>query len=87
VAAGAVVTKDVPDYALVAGVPAQRRGWMSRHGQRLRKGADEVWVCPESHFRYREEEGLLRCLDLDEGAALPPALRQGSRTYREFQKG
>ena len=87
VAAGAVVTKDVLDYALVTGVPAQRRGWMSRHGQRLRKGADDVWVCPESHFRYREEEGRLRCLDLDEEEALPPELRQGTKTYRDFQKG
>jgi UDP-2-acetamido-3-amino-2,3-dideoxy-glucuronate N-acetyltransferase len=87
VAAGAVVTRDVPDYGLVAGVPAQRRGWMSRHGQRLRSGADAVWVCPESHFRYREVEGQLRCLDLDEDAPLPPELRQGTRSYREFQQG
>jgi UDP-2-acetamido-3-amino-2,3-dideoxy-glucuronate N-acetyltransferase len=87
VAAGAVVTKDVFDYALVAGVPAQRRGWMSRHGQRLRKGADDIWVCPESRFRYREEGGILRCLDLDEEVPLPPALRQGTKTYRDFQKG
>jgi len=85
VAAGAVVTKDVPDYALVTGVPAQRHGWMSRHGQRLRKGTDEIWVCPESHFRYQEDNGLLRCLDLDEEAPLPPELRQGTKAYREFR--
>jgi len=87
VAAGAVVTKDVLDYALVAGVPAQRRGWMSRHGQRLRQGADDLWVCPESRFRYREENGRLRCLDLDEEAPLPSELSQGTKTYRDFQRG
>ena len=35
VAAGAVVRGDVPDYALMIGVPARRKGWMSRHGHRL----------------------------------------------------
>jgi UDP-2-acetamido-3-amino-2,3-dideoxy-glucuronate N-acetyltransferase len=87
VAAGAVVTRDVPDYALVTGVPAQKRGFMSRHGQRLRKGADDLWLCPESGFRYREEDGGLRCLDLDEEAPLPADLRQGAKSYREFQRG
>jgi UDP-2-acetamido-3-amino-2,3-dideoxy-glucuronate N-acetyltransferase len=85
VAAGAVVTRDVIDYALVTGVPAQRRGWMSRHGQRLTKDADGIWVCPESHYRYREERGLLRCMDLDEDAPLPPELRQATKAYRELR--
>ncbi len=49
VAAGAVVTKDVPDFALVAGVPAKRIGWVSRSGRRL--GPD--LVCPETGERYR----------------------------------
>jgi UDP-2-acetamido-3-amino-2,3-dideoxy-glucuronate N-acetyltransferase len=49
IAAGAVVTKDVDDFALMAGVPAKRIGWMSRHGERL--GAD--LVCPASGERYR----------------------------------
>ncbi|HYE01193.1 MAG TPA: Gfo/Idh/MocA family oxidoreductase [Alphaproteobacteria bacterium] len=49
VAAGAVVTKDVPDFALVAGNPARRIGWMSRAGARL--GPD--LVCPQTNIRYR----------------------------------
>lgn len=53
VAAGAVVTGDVPDYALMAGVPARRIGWMSRAGERL--GAD--LVCPRDQSRYRETAG------------------------------
>jgi len=54
VAAGSVVTKDVPDYALVLGNPARQHGWMSRHGHRLGDpDADGIMVCPESGLRYR----------------------------------
>ena len=66
IGAGAVVRGDVPDYALMLGVPAQRKGWMSRHGHRLEFNAG-VAVCPESHWRYQEvEPGVLRCLDWPE---------------------
>jgi UDP-2-acetamido-3-amino-2,3-dideoxy-glucuronate N-acetyltransferase len=88
IAAGAVVAKDVPDYALMVGNPARQQGWMSRHGHRLKPNAKGELVCPESGFRYREERpGVLRCLDLDEDAPLPEALRVGQKTYDELKKG
>jgi UDP-2-acetamido-3-amino-2,3-dideoxy-glucuronate N-acetyltransferase len=49
IAAGAVVTKDVPDFAMMAGVPARRIGWMSHVGAKLGKDL----ICPESKRRYR----------------------------------
>jgi acetyltransferase-like isoleucine patch superfamily enzyme len=52
VAAGAVVTNDVPPYALVAGVPARRVAWVSAAGERL---GDDL-VCPRTGARYREVE-------------------------------
>lgn len=72
IGAGAVVRGDVPDYALMLGVPAAQKGWMSRHGHRLvEKDAAGAWVCPESGWRYREESpGRLRCLDWPEDEPL-----------------
>lgn len=88
IAAGAVVAKDVPDYALMMGVPGRRVGWVSRHGHRLQPGPDGIMICPESKLRYREvSPGLVRCLDLDEEAPLPPDLAVGSRTYDQFKQG
>jgi len=88
VGAGAVVTKDVPDFALVVGNPAHQVGWMSRHGHRLASpDANGVMQCPESGFRYREiEPGVLRCLDLDEELPLPAELGVGTRSYRQFKE-
>ncbi len=87
VAAGAVITRDVPDYALMVGVPARQAGWMSRHGNPL-KGPDPdgVMTCPESGLRYRESSpGTLRCLDLDEDDPLPQELRTGRVGYAEHR--
>ncbi len=73
IGAGAVVRGDVPDYALMLGVPAVQRGWMSRHGHRLPEpGVQGIRVCPASGWRYREiEPGVLRCLDWPEDRSLP----------------
>ena len=59
VAAGSVVTKDVPDHALVAGVPARRIGWVGRTGRRLEDDGSGVLVCPDTHEKYRESDGRL----------------------------
>jgi UDP-2-acetamido-3-amino-2,3-dideoxy-glucuronate N-acetyltransferase len=88
IAAGAVVTKDVPDYALMAGVPAKHKGWMSRHGHPL-SAPDQngIMICPESSLRYQEAEpGILRCLDLDETAPLQPELTTGKQSYDAFKR-
>jgi UDP-2-acetamido-3-amino-2,3-dideoxy-glucuronate N-acetyltransferase len=72
VAAGAVVISDVPDYGLMAGVPAVRKGWASRHGHRLRSpSSDGLMICPESGWRYKEvEPQIVRCLDWSEDCSL-----------------
>ena len=65
VAAGAVVTRDVKPYALMAGVPARHIGWMSRHGERLDLPleVDGEATCSATGTRYRLREGQCECLD------------------------
>ena len=58
VAAGAVVTRDVLDFSLVVGAPAEHVGWVGRAGRRLLSEGD-LFRCPETSQRYRERSGHL----------------------------
>jgi acetyltransferase-like isoleucine patch superfamily enzyme len=59
VAAGSVVTRDVPDFALVAGVPARRLKWVGRAGVPLDALGDGRWRCPATGATYREDRDTL----------------------------
>lgn len=90
IAAGCVVTKDVPDYALVRGNPGKQVGWMSRHGHRLNFDASGVAQCPESKLRYQLQtiagHQQVRCLDLDEEQSLSVEHSVGNLDYRSFKQ-
>lgn len=59
VAAGAVVTRDVPDFALVMGVPARQVGWVGKHGRPLTDLGNGIFECPVDGSRYELSDGAL----------------------------
>lgn len=87
VAAGAVVTKNVPNYALVLGNPARQVGWMSRHGHRLKPCQKTgLATCPESNYSYKlKNSKLLQCMDLDEDDSLPEKMKTGIKSYKDYK--
>ena len=64
IGAGAVVTKEIKDYALVVGNPAKQIGWMSEFGHRLNFNEEGIAVCPESNETYKlENEKVIKLID------------------------
>ena len=59
IGAGSVVTKDVPDYALVVGVPGKVIGWVSEAGKRLEFNKNDVAFCEKSQKKYQLKDGLV----------------------------
>ena len=69
------------------GVPAKQVGWISRHGIPLPEpDADGIMICPESGYYYKEVDlGVVKCVDLDEEASLPPEKAIGVVLYRDLK--
>ncbi len=59
IGAGAVVTKEVPEFALVVGNPAQQIGWVSKAGHRLDFTQEDIAVCPEGMDKYELTNGMV----------------------------
>ena len=60
IGAGAVVTGDVPDFALAVGAPARHIGWVGHAGVRLLEMGNDIWRCPRTGAQYAESAGILR---------------------------
>lgn len=63
IGAGTVVTKDVPNYALVVGNPAKQIGWMSQHGEKLTLDNNNYATCPATGEMYHLEQGKLKKIE------------------------
>lgn len=77
VAAGAVVVHDVPDHALVVGIPARQVGWVGRAGRRLEPLPSHRWRCSQTAEIYQEERGALRLIANPE--ASPKTAKSGEK--------
>jgi UDP-2-acetamido-3-amino-2,3-dideoxy-glucuronate N-acetyltransferase len=85
IGAGAVITSDVLDYALMLGVPARQQGWVSRHGHPLKANPLGEFICPETGWVYVVENGQLRCRDWPEEKPLPKELSEGKEGFGHFK--
>lgn len=59
IGAGAVVTKNIPDYALVVGNPARQMGWVSEYGHRLTFNNEGIAICPETQQMYKLDSNIV----------------------------
>ena len=85
IGAGAVVTKNIPDYGLVLGNPGKLSGYMSRHGHKLTFKESGRATCPESKFAYEKVDDRVHCVDLGEDEPLSSDLSFGSQNYDSFK--
>jgi UDP-2-acetamido-3-amino-2,3-dideoxy-glucuronate N-acetyltransferase len=60
IGAGAVVTKDVPDYALLVGNPAKQIGWVSEYGHKLNFDVNGLATCPETNQQYQLNKNTVK---------------------------